>query len=127
MDAAERFARRVFTFAGSLGLVALLPHYFLEGQVGRMFPPVVTHPEYFYGFVGVAVAWQLAFLVMAREPRRYRALMPVAVVEKLSFGLPTLILVVSGRSPLALVPFAVIDLTLGTLFLVAFLRTRSEG
>lgn len=127
MDPAERFARKVFTAAGILGLAALLPHYLLEGTVGRMFPPVVTHPEYFYGFVGVAVAWQLAFLVMARDPIRYRALMPVAVIEKASFGLPTLILIALGRSPFALLPFAVIDLTLGTLFWVAFLRTRGEG
>jgi hypothetical protein len=124
VDAAERFARRVFTGAGILGLAALVPHYLLEGTVGRMFPPAITHPEYFYGFVGVAVAWQLAFLVMAREPLRYRGLMPVAVVEKASFGIPTLVLILLARAPLALLPFAVIDLTLGTLFLVAFFRTR---
>ncbi len=127
MDTAERFARRVFTSAGLLGLAALLPHYLLEAEVGRMFPPAVTHPEYFYGFVGVAVAWQVAFLVMARDPRRYRALMPVAALEKASFGLPVVALILRGRSPGALLPFAVIDLTLGTLFLIAFLRTRGEG
>lgn len=50
------FARRVFLIAGSYGLVVLLPQYFLESRTGRELPPPITHPEYYYGFLGVAVA-----------------------------------------------------------------------
>lgn len=80
------FARRVFFLAGIYGLLALSPMYFLEERLGRDFPPPVTHPEHFYGFVGVALAWQLAFLVIARDPRRYRLMMLPSILEKLSFG-----------------------------------------
>ena len=90
------FARRVFQVAAIYGLLVLVPQYFLEGKTGRDFPPAITHPEYFYGFIGVAVAWQLAFLVIARDPVRYRPLMPVAVVEKLAFGVPAILLYATG-------------------------------
>ena len=76
------WARRVFGAAGIVGLLMLLPHYFLFEKIGRDYPPAITHPEFFYGFIGVAVAWQFAFLVIARDPARYRLLMIPAVLEK---------------------------------------------
>ena len=63
------FARRVFLIAGIYGLIVLLPQYVLEEKNGRDFPPAITHPEYYYGFIGVGVAWQIAFLVIASDPR----------------------------------------------------------
>ncbi len=50
------FAKRVFLVAGVYGLAVLFPQYFMEGQTGRDFPPPINHPEYFYGFIGVALA-----------------------------------------------------------------------
>ncbi len=49
------FARRAYTAAAVYGILALAPQYFLEQQVNRDFPPAITHPEYFYGFVGLAL------------------------------------------------------------------------
>ena len=37
-------------------------------------PPPVTHPEFYYGFVGVALAFQLVFLTIASDPLKYRPL-----------------------------------------------------
>ena len=51
-----RFARVVYFIAGIYGLLVLLPQYFLEEKTGRDFPPAITHPEFFYGFIAVAVA-----------------------------------------------------------------------
>ena len=76
------FARRVFLIAGVFGLLALLPLYFLEGRIGRDQPPAITHPEYFYGFVGVAATWRAASPVIARDPARFRPLMIPAILEK---------------------------------------------
>ena len=73
------FAKRVFFLAGIYGLVVLLPQYFMEERTGRDFPPPVTHPEYFYGFIGVAVAWQIVFLIISRDPVRYRPIMLAAI------------------------------------------------
>jgi hypothetical protein len=98
-----RFARRVFTWAGIYGLVALLPMYVLEPWFGEQFPPPLTHPEFFYGFLGIAAAWQIAFLVIGSDPARFRPMMVPAVLEKLGYGIAVLVLVVQGRTPLPLV------------------------
>jgi hypothetical protein len=124
LTSAERFARRVFMVAGIYGLFVLLPQYFMEAQIGRDYPPPITHPEHFYGFVGVALAWQVVFLIIASDVRRYRLLMLPAILEKLAFFVPTTILFVAGRVAPAVLAVSGVDALLGTLFLVAFLRTR---
>ena len=117
------FARRVFQAAGIWGLLIMLPQYFLEGRIGRTAPPPITHPEYFYGFIGVTIAWQFAFLVISRDPIRYRALMPVAVVEKAAFGPAMIVLYILGRVNLEMLAAGMIDMTIGAFFVAAFLRT----
>lgn len=119
-DASVRFARRVFFVAGVYGLLAILPLYFLEGAIARLFPPPLTHPDHFYGFLGVTTAWQVAFLLIAKDPVRFRPLVPVAVLEKLLPAAAVGILVVGGRTPVAALGPAAIDLVLGALFLLAW-------
>lgn len=125
--ASTTFARRAYGVAAIYGLLALLPQYFLEGYIGRTSPPAITHPEYFYGFAGVAIAWQLAFLVIARDPQRFRALMPITWIEKLSFGLPAIVLYAQGRLSRNMLGAGLIDLVLCVLFVTAYLKTPAEG
>lgn len=120
------FARRVFQIAAVYGLLVLLPQYFLEARTGRDVPPPITHPEYYYGFIGVAVAWQLAFLVIACDPGRYRLVMLPAIVEKTAFGLATIALYAQGRLHGQMLAAGLIDLTLGALFLLAFVKTPAS-
>lgn len=127
MQASQRFARRVFLGAGAYGILALAPQYFLEDKLGRDYPPAITHPEHYYGFIGVALAWQLAFLVIASDVRRFRPLMPVAVVEKLVFAIPAFALLAAGRVAPAVAVFGAIDLLLAVLFSLAWLRTRERA
>lgn len=51
MTGPDTFARRVFLVAGIWGLLIMVPQYVLEDRIGRLTPPPITHPEYFYGFV----------------------------------------------------------------------------
>ena len=118
-----RFAQRVFRIAAIYGLIVLLPQYFLEGKAGRDFPPAITHPEYYYGFIGVAVAWQFAFLVIARDPLRYRAMMIPAIIEKASFGFAAIALFLLDRLNLQMLAAGGLDLVLGVLFVLAYVRT----
>ena len=122
-----KFAKRLFTFAGVYGLVVLLPQYFLEGKVGRDYPPPVTHPEFYYGFVGVGVAWQILFLIIASDPRRYRAAMLAGVVEKASFGVAVVALFMQAKVAPTLLAFGTLDLLLGALFLLAYVKTGRDG
>ncbi len=122
-----KFAKRVFLVAGIYGLVALLPQYFLEQKIGRDFPPAITHPEHFYGFIGIAIAWQLAFLVIARDPARYRLVMLPGIIEKTSFGIAVIALYLQHRVAGSIVFPALLDLVLGGLFVVAYWRTRPQN
>lgn len=122
-----KFAKYVFNIAGIYGLLVLLPQYFLEGKTGRDFPPPITHPEFFYGFIGVAIAWQLAFLLIARDPRRYRLMMVPAMVEKFSFGISTSFLFAAGRTNANIFAASMLDVILGILFVLAFWMTRDCG
>jgi hypothetical protein len=119
----HRFAQRVFTVAGIYGLIVLVPQYFLAARISHDTPPAITHLEYFYGFIGVAVAWQFVFLLIGRDPGRYRPLMVPAVLEKLAFGVPAIILFVQGQIPGSVLFFGLLDLTLGTLFVASWRAT----
>ena len=121
-----RFARPVFLVAGLYGLIVLLPQYFLEGKNGRDFPPPITHPEYYYGFVGVAVTWQVLFLILSRNPVRYRLMMIPAILEKAGFGVAVIVLFLQNRVAALMLGPAIIDLILGALFAVAYMKTAGD-
>ena len=125
MASADRLPRWVFRVAGVYGLLAVVSGYLSEAPVNRDYPPAITHREYFYGFWGVTLAWQLAFLVISTDPRRYRLLMPVAVVEKLGFFVPAMVLWSRGELPPPMLAGAWIDFVLAALFLIAFARTTT--
>jgi len=123
----DRFARWVFLIAGVYGVLIVLPQYSLEARIARDFPPPITHPEYFYGFIGVALAWQVAFLLISRDVQRYRLMMLPAILEKVTFGLAAVLLYVNGRVAGSLVAGGIVDLVLGVLFGLAFYASRGEN
>jgi len=114
--------RRLFLIAGIYGLAVLLPQYFMEGWVGRDFPPAIMHPEYFYGFLGVGSVWQLAFFIIAHDPLRYRLMMIPGALEKVSFGAAMVVLYSLGRVTSTLLGFGIFDLVLAALFIRTYVR-----
>ena len=68
----------------------------------------------------VAVVWQIAFLVIGCDPRRFRPLMLVAVLEKLSFAIPVAILFTWQQVTTRTFVFGMIDLLLGVSFFIAW-------
>jgi len=56
-----KFSRAVFAVSGIWGFLVVSPLYFLFDEIGREYPPAITHPEFFYGFIAVTLAWQFAF------------------------------------------------------------------
>jgi len=94
--AAPKAPRRIYTVAGIYGLIVLLPLYFTAHKLA-LSGPALTRPEYYYGFLGAACSFQLVYLMIGRDPVRYRPLMPVSVIAKLSFFVPVAILFATGR------------------------------
>src|SRR5512146_2306143 len=87
-----RFARVVFLIAGIWGVLVLTPLYFMLDLIGRKDPPPVTHPAFYYGFVGAGLAWQIAFLIIAKYPVCQRLIMIPAVIEKFTYGVAMFVL-----------------------------------
>ena len=117
------FARRVFLVAGWYGIIVLAPQYFIELGL----PTLIEQPEHFYGFIGVALAWQFVFLIVARDVVRYRPLMLASVLEKLSFGAAVAILYSVGRVSVGVLVAGTLDLILGALFVAAFIATPASS
>jgi hypothetical protein len=122
-----KFARVVFYIAGIWGVLLLIPLYFLFDITGRTFPPPITHAEFYYGFLSVTLAWQIAFLVIATDPPRYRLIMPAAILEKFGYIVTLILLYARGQLQLGQVAPAVPDFILGALFIAAFFKTSGPA
>jgi hypothetical protein len=120
----EFFARWVFLLAGIVGLLEVLPLYFAEDMIGRRQPPAINHPEFYYGFVGIVIAWQVAFLIISRDPLRYRPLMPAIFLEKLLYPGCVIVLYLKGRFPANAMGAAMLDLVWLALFVAVWLKTK---
>ena len=121
-----RFAKLVFWTAAIWRLLILTPLYFLFDSIGRNNPPPITHPDFFSGFVGVALAWQIAFIFIARDPVRFRPLIIPSVFEKLSYGIAVFVLVSQRRVHKPALVFGGVDLLLGILFVICYFRTPAR-
>ncbi len=61
------------------GVLLVAPVYFLFDMAGRLDPPPITHPQFYYGFVGVARVFQFVYFVTGTDPVRYRPMMILSV------------------------------------------------
>ena len=128
--------RRLFWIAGIYGLLVVTPQYFLESRISQDQPRVVRgspdpareptpglpHPEYFYGFIGVVLVWQLVYITIGTDPQRYRPIILLAALAKFSFFATSAVLFTLGRIPAVICYFAGIDFVLGMLFVIAFVQ-----
>lgn len=122
-----KFARIVFVGAGVWGVVVLTPLYFLVDVTGRPYAPPADYPHFFYGFLAVTMLWQIAFFVIASDPVRFRPLMILAVLEKLTYVATLAVLYAASRIATADAQAAIPDFVLGLLFIVAFVKTRAPA
>ena len=120
-----RFAKLIFIVAGIWGIAVLTPLYWLVDVTGRPYAAPADYPHFYYGFLTVAMAWQIAFLLIGTNPARYRLLMLPAMLEKLGYVGTLIVMYVNGRIPVADTGPVVPDLLLGVLFIVAFAGTRA--
>jgi hypothetical protein len=118
------FARWIFRIAGILGLIEIVPLFFAAGMIGQSQPPAITHLEFYYGFAGIAFAWQIAFLIISRDPVRYVPLMPALFLEKLLFPVAVFALYAQGQVSAQMFPGPILDLAWLALFVVVWLKLR---
>lgn len=122
-----KFAKIVYWAAGIWGVLLLTPLYFIVNQIAIKDPPAVTHLLFYYGFAGVGLAWQAAFMIIATCPVRYRPMMIATWLEKFAYGAAAWVLYLQGRLHIADVGFASIDLVWLVLFIAAYLKTPVQS
>jgi hypothetical protein len=120
-----RFAKIVFYVAGAWGIAVLTPMYFLFDMIGRQGGAPITYPQFFYGFLSVAMAWQFAFLVIGSNPARFRLMMIPGMLEKFGHVAGMSVLYFQARISTTDIITAVPDLLLGVLFTIAFVKTAN--
>lgn len=115
-----RFARWVYLLAGIVGVLVVAPMYakdrFLEGKP-------LAHPEFYYGFVAVTLAWQLQYALIGTDPLRYRPAMPVAMLAKGGFALSMALLYANDLVGVRWLGAAAFDGFWVLLFLVGYVLT----
>ncbi len=122
-----KFAKIVFAIAGVWGILVLAPLYFLVDVSGRQYTPPTLYPHFFYGFLSVTLAWQIAFLMIGSSPARLRPMMIPSIVEKLGYVVTVIVLYRQARISAAEASSALPDVLLAVLFIVAFAKTRTSG
>lgn len=119
-----KFAQRLLLAAGVYGVVVVAPLFFLENRIGSSYPPAITHPEFFYGFVCGTLAWQIVYLMMSRDPLRFRPMLIPAIFAKAGFATSVFVLFALQRIPAAGVVLPSVDLVLAGLFVWAYVALR---
>lgn len=118
-----KFASLTFKIAGIWGLLVIVPMYFLFDAIGRQNPPAMNHPQFYFGFLGVTLVWQLLFLMISKDPARYRPLFPAAILEKLVFIVTMMVLAIAGQIRVVDTTVAIPDSVLAVLFAIAVVKT----
>ena len=109
------------------GILVVTPLCFLVDVTGRQYAPPADYPQFFYGFLSVTIAWQIAFLVIGSNPARFRLLMIPSIVEKLGYVTTLIVLYSQGCISATDANPVLPDLVLGVLFIAAFAKTpRSD-
>ena len=117
-----KFAKIVFLIAGVYGVVVLLPMYFIYDMIGRLGPPPITHPQFYYGFVGVTLVWQFAYGLVGFDPARFRPTMILCAAAKFSYVFTVIALYLQRRMTPVQAVTAAREALLGLLFLAAFFK-----
>lgn len=117
------FTRIVFCIAAIYGFILLIPMYFLMNSIDQKAPPAIGHPEFYYGFVGVTLPWQCVCVLIAVDPWRFQAVIPIAVLEKVIYSAPVVILYLMDKVQLTILGTALVDPIFAILFISEYLRT----
>ena len=113
------FARRVYIIAAIYGFLAVPALYFTDAPD--------PHRLLYFAFAGIALVFQGVFLVIARDPRRYAAFLPLTVFEKVSFGIPALAFWSQGQAADDMALGGAVDLVFAALFVAAWLKMRKAA
>jgi hypothetical protein len=71
----------------------------------------------------LALLWQAVFVLIARDPIRYRSVMLIAILEKFIYTVPVVVLYSYGEVSRNIMCPALVDPIFGLLFIVGYFLT----
>jgi hypothetical protein len=121
-----KFAKAVFWIASVFGVLLVTPLYFTFDLAGRLDPPPITHPQFYYGFVGVVLVWQFVYFTIGTDPVRFRPMMILAALAKASYVVTLLVLYFADRVSPVQAATGIPDALFIVLFAAAYVKTRAH-
>lgn len=106
--------------AGISGIILLFPLYFMQTETGET---AISHPAFYYGFIGVALAFQVLFIIISFDLAKYRMAIIPCFIEKFAFAVPVIILFSQSRVSDTIFWAGIMDLILGILFVIVFISS----
>jgi hypothetical protein len=121
-ERAVKLSRNIFRVSGVYGILILCPQLFRE-KAFTIDGIVMNHPEFFYGFFLVSLAFQIVFLIISTDPVKYRPVMLACFIEKGGYFISCMFLFLHGRiAPVMLIASAP-DALMLSLFIYSFFVT----
>lgn len=111
-----KFAKWVFIIGGVFGLLAIIPLYFNEKQIA----PGLKYPEFYYGFIGINILWQVLYIYISQNLLRFRPIILFAFFVKILGVVSISYLVLIERTATWWYGIISTDLILAILFLAAY-------
>ena len=121
-----KFARWTFLIASIFGLLPVIP--FLRAALfdePDFLPEIGSMGLFFYIFIVQFVCWQIFYILISRDPARYRPLMILAFFVELIGAINPIWLYFYGYKLWILI--AILNILFALLFLVAFYLTGREA
>jgi hypothetical protein len=112
----ETFVRRVYIGAAIYGFIGASTLYLTDAPD--------PHRLLYFAFAGIALVFQGVFLVIAHNPLKYAAFIPLTVFEKMSFGVPAIAFWSQGQAADDMALGGAVDLLLMVLFALCWLKIR---
>ena len=120
-----KLARWVFLIAGILGLIPVVPLVYTTMVKGETIPPDFASMGVFFSVsVFQYVCWQISYIILARDPVRFRSMMIPAFFVEITAPFNPFWLFLYGFK--FWISIAVVDILLAILFVVAFWLTGRE-
>ena len=111
-----KFAKWVLIVGGIFGLLAIIPLYFIENQIA----PGLNYPEFYYGFIGINILWQILYIYISTNLSRFRPIILFAFFVKILGVISISWLILTERTETWWYGIIISDLILAIMFVTAY-------
>jgi hypothetical protein len=124
-ERAVKISRNIFRISAVYGILILAPQLFRESAF-TIAGSQLNHPEFFYGFFLVSLAFQVVFLIISTDPIRYRPIMLACFIEKAGHATSCVWLFLNNRLAKDMLIASSPDVLMLCLFIYSYIITSTK-